>query len=118
MKTEFESIAYIETDFPEKFGLPRQGYPVSKLSGKIVFEKEYRRSEAIRGLEGYSHLWVLWEFSEHRNAKKSLTVRPPRLGGNKRIGVFATRSPFRPNPIGMSCVKIEKIEEGRYKIVE
>ncbi|MBR0327253.1 MAG: tRNA (N6-threonylcarbamoyladenosine(37)-N6)-methyltransferase TrmO, partial [Clostridia bacterium] len=100
-------IAHIHTDFPEKFGLPRQSGLVEGLKGKIVFEPEYRVPEALRGIEGFSHLWLIWQFSEAVRPTWSPTVRPPRLGGNKRMGVFATRSPFRPNPIGLSCVKLE-----------
>ena len=100
-------IAHIHTDFPEKFGLPRQSGLVEGLKGKIFFEPEYRVPEALRGIEGFSHLWLIWQFSEAVRPTWSPTVRPPRLGGNKRMGVFATRSPFRPNPIGLSCVKLE-----------
>ena len=110
-----EIIARIKTDFPTKFGLPRQSGLIEEIGGKIVFEKKYRIPEALRGLEGFSHIWLLWQFSaaERRGGDDwSPTVRPPMLGGNKRMGVFATRSPFRPNPIGMSAVKIEKIELG------
>lgn len=107
----FDTIAIIRTDFPEKFGIPRQSGIVKNLKGKIVFELKYRDPTAIRGLEDFTHLWLLWKFSESADCKWSPTVRPPRLGGNKRMGVFATRSPFRPNPIGLSCVKIEKITE-------
>ncbi|MBO5934035.1 MAG: tRNA (N6-threonylcarbamoyladenosine(37)-N6)-methyltransferase TrmO [Clostridia bacterium] len=103
-------IAHIETDFNTKFGLPRQSGLCEELKGRIVFESEYRREEAFRGLEGFSHIWVLWKFSEAEREEWSPTVRPPRLGGNKRVGVFATRSPFRPNNIGLSCVKLEKID--------
>ena len=103
-------IARIETDFNTKFGLPRQSGLCEELKGKIIFEPEYRREEAFRGLEGFSHIWVLWKFSEAEREEWSPTVRPPRLGGNKRVGVFATRSPFRPNNIGLSCVKLEKID--------
>ena len=103
-------IAHIETDFNTKFGLPRQSGLCEELKGKIIFEPEYRREEAFRGLEGFSHIWVLWKFSEAEREEWSPTVRPPRLGGNKRVGVFATRSPFRPNNIGLSCVKLEKID--------
>ena len=108
---EFKKIAVIRTDFPEKFGIPRQSGIVKKLKGRIVFETEYRDASALRGLEDFSHLWLLWEFSENVGKQWSPTVRPPRLGGNKRVGVFATRSPFRPNPIGLSCVKIEGIRQ-------
>lgn len=103
-------IAHIYTEFPEKFGIPRQSGLVGNLLGKIVFEPEYRVAEAVKGLGEYSHIWILWKFSESEREKWSPTVRPPRLGGKKRVGVFATRSPFRPNPIGLSSVKLEKIE--------
>lgn len=106
-------IAYMETDFPEKFGLPRQSGLVPELTGRIVFETEYRNKAALKGLEGFSHLWLLWQFEGVERETWSPTVRPPRLGGNERVGVFATRSPFRPNPIGMSCVKLERIEDTR-----
>lgn len=103
-------IAHIETDFDTKFGVPRQSGLVPELKGRIVFEPEYRVAEAFRGLEGFSHLWLIWDFSEAHRDKWSPTVRPPRLGGNVRMGVFATRSPFRPNPIGLSCVEIDSID--------
>lgn len=103
-------IAKIKTDMPDKFGVPRQSGIVEELTGKIIFEPEYRVCEAVRGLEEFSHLWIIWQFSENLRSSWSPTVRPPRLGGEIRKGVFATRSPFRPNPIGLSCVKIEKIE--------
>ena len=104
----FNTIAHIYTDFPTKFGVPRQSGLVESLQGKIIFEKEYQTPEAIRGLEEYSHIWLLWYFSQTNNKKGwSPTVRPPRLGGNKRVGVFATRSPFRPNPIALSAVKLD-----------
>ena len=106
---ELKIIARIRTDFKEKFGIPRQS-GICETVGMIVFEKEYRRPEALRGIEGYSHLWLLWQFSEAVRNTWSPTVRPPRLGGNKRMGVFATRSPFRPNPIGLSSVKLIGIE--------
>ena len=102
-------IAKIYTDFPEKFGLPRQSGIVKELCGKIVFEPAYRDISAVRGLEEYSHIWLLWQFSGFDGGDWSPTVRPPRLGGNKRMGVFATRSPNRPNPIGLSAVRLEKI---------
>ena len=105
-----KAIAHIHTEFPTKFGIPRQSGIIETLRGTIVFEPEYRNPEAIRGLEGFSHLWLIWEFSEAKRDSWSPTVRPPRLGGNIRMGVFATRSPFRPNPIGLSSVKLEKIE--------
>lgn len=106
-------IAHIQTDFPDKFGIPRQSGIIEELKGKIVFEPEYRRAEAVRGLEEFSHIWLLWEFSKIGERQWSATVRPPRLGGNKRIGVFATRSPFRPNNIGLSCVRLTRIEEDK-----
>jgi len=104
-------IGKIYTDFPEKFGLPRQSGLVPGLKGKIVFEPEFRNPSAFRGLEGYSHIWILWEFSQSKRDTWSATVKPPRLGGNIRRGVFATRSPFRPNPIGLSSVLLEKIDQ-------
>ena len=103
-------IAHIYTEFPTKFGIPRQSGIIESLQGTIVFEPEYRNPEAVRGLEDFSHIWLIWEFSEAVRDSWSPTVRPPRLGGNVRKGVFATRSPFRPNPIGLSSVKLEKIE--------
>ncbi len=109
---EIKPIAYIYTDFKEKFGIPRQSGRVPALTGRIVFEKEFKNSEAIRGIEGFSHLWLIFGFSKADYKEKTMTVRPPRLGGNKRMGVFATRSPFRPNSLGLSCVKLEKIENG------
>lgn len=101
---ELRAIARIETDFPEKFGIPRQAGIVEALEGRIVFEPEFRNPDALRGIEGFSHLWLIWEFSGAVREGWSPTVRPPRLGGNVRMGVFATRSPFRPNPLGLSCV--------------
>ncbi len=103
-------IARIETDFKEKFGIPRQSGLVKELKGRIIFEPEYRNPDALRGLEGYSYIWLLWEFEGVPKDNWSATVRPPRLGGNKQMGVFATRSPFRPNPIGLSSVKLDGIE--------
>lgn len=103
---ELKIIARIKTEFPEKFGIPRQSGLIPELKGEIIFEPEYRNNEAIRGLEGFSHIWILWDFSEVKGDSWSPTVRPPRLGGNKRMGVFATRSPFRPNPIGLSSVEL------------
>ena len=103
-------IAHIRSDFPSKFGIPRQSGRVKELKASIVFEPEFRVPEAFRGLEEYSHIWLIWEFSESVMEKWSPTVRPPRLGGNIRKGVFATRSPFRPNPIGLSSVKLERLE--------
>ena len=111
---ELKQIATIHTDFPEKFGIPRQSGLVGQLKGQIILEPAYRNREAFRGLAEYSHIWVLWEFSQAKREKWSPTVKPPRLGGNKRMGVFATRSPFRPNAIGLSCVRLEGVrrEEG------
>ncbi len=103
-------VAHIESDFPTKFGIPRQAGLVESLTATVVFEPEFRDPEALRGIEGFSHLWLIWEFSEAKRQTWSPTVRPPRLGGNARLGVFATRSPFRPNPIGLSCVKLEGVE--------
>ena len=103
-------IATIHTGFPTKFGIPRQSGLVPELKATIVFEPLYRNADALRGLEGFSHIWLIWEFSEAVRQEWSPTVRPPRLGGNTRLGVFATRSPFRPNPIGLSCVRLESIE--------
>lgn len=103
-------IAKVHTDFKTKFGLPRQSGLIPELKGRIIFEPEYRQPEAFRGLEGFSHIWILWKFSESKKEHWAATVTPPRLGGKKRVGVFATRSPFRPNDIGMSCVKLESIE--------
>lgn len=106
-----EPIAYIMTEFPEKFGVPRQSGLAESLTGRIVFEPEYRNAEALRGLDGFTHLWLIWEFSANRKAAGEWqpTVRPPRLGGNQHMGVFATRSPFRPNPLGLSCVELDSI---------
>lgn len=103
-------IAKIYTDFPTKFGIPRQSCLIPELTGTIVMEKEYRQIEAFRGIEEFSHLWLLWEFSEAKRQNWSATVKPPRLGGKTRMGVFATRSPFRPNPIGLSVVKLLSVE--------
>ena len=105
-----QEIGHICSDFPTKFGIPRQSGLVEELEAAIVFEPEFRNPDALRGLEGFSHLWLIWEFSQARRQEWSPTVRPPRLGGNKRMGVFATRSPFRPNPIGLSCVKLKRVE--------
>ena len=103
-------IARIRSDFPSKFGIPRQSGLIGALKATVVFEPEYRNPDALRGLEGYSHIWLLWQFSEAMREGWSPTVRPPRLGGNTRMGVFATRSPFRPNAIGLSCVKLDGID--------
>ncbi|MBQ9768672.1 MAG: tRNA (N6-threonylcarbamoyladenosine(37)-N6)-methyltransferase TrmO [Clostridia bacterium] len=105
-----KKIAEIRNGFSDKFGIPRQSGLCDKVISKIVFEEKYRTAEAVRGLEDFSHIWLIWHFSRSVREEWSPTVRPPRLGGNKRIGVFATRSPFRPNPLGLSCVKLEGIE--------
>ncbi len=112
METELKvrTIAHIHSDFPEKFGIPRQSGIIEELKSDIVFLPAYRNPDALRGLEGYSHIWLLWLFSESMRKPPSLTVRPPRLGGNTRMGVFATRSPYRPNPVGLSCVRLEGID--------
>ena len=106
-------IAHIRSDFSEKFGIPRQSGLVEELTAAVVFEPPYRVPDALRGLEGFSHLWLIWEFSQARREGWSPTVRPPRLGGNKRLGVFATRSPFRPNPLGLSCVRLVEVRQDR-----
>ncbi len=103
-------IARIRNDFKEKFGIPRQSGIADGIESRIVFEPEYRVREALRGIDGYSHLWLIWQFSEAVREDWSPTVRPPRLGGNRRMGVFATRSPYRPNPIGLSCVRLLRAE--------
>ena len=108
---DMRPIAHIKSDFSEKFGIPRQSGLVEELTAAVVFEPEYRDPSAFRGLEGFSHLWLIWEFSRSRGW--SPTVRPPRLGGNKRLGVFATRSPFRPNPLGLSCVRLVEVRQDR-----
>ena len=105
-----EIIAKIYTDFPTKFGVPRQSGLIENLRGKVIFEKPFRNPDAVRGLEGFSHLWLIWQFSQIQGRNWCATVRPPRLGGNRRMGVFATRSPFRPNPIGLSSVRLEEVE--------
>ena len=111
MKTyQTKIIAHIHNDFKSKFGVPRQSGLVNELVSTVVFEPEFRDSTALRGIEQFSHLWIIWQFSEAVRNDWSPTVRPPRLGGNKRMGVFATRSPFRPNAIGLSSVKLEGIE--------
>lgn len=109
---EIKPIAYIKTDFKEKFGIPRQSGRVKELSGRIEFVSEFSSPDAIRGIDEYSHLWLVFGFSEAEYKENTMTVRPPRLGGNKRVGVFATRSPYRPNSIGLSCVKLEGVENG------
>lgn len=108
---EIHVIARLRSDFQEKFGIPRQSGLVEALRAELVFEPEYRNPEALRGIEGFSHLWLIWQFSQAVRAKWSPTVRPPRLGGNTRLGVFATRSPFRPNAIGLSCVRLEGVRQ-------
>ena len=104
-------IARMHSDFPTKFGIPRQSGLVKDLESTIVFEPEYRNSDALRGIEGFTHLWIIWQFSQAVRKEWSPTVRPPRLGGNTRMGVFATRSPFRPNNLGLSCVKLLGVEQ-------
>lgn len=104
------TIARIQSDFPEKFGIPRQSGLIEELKARIIFEPDYRSPDALKGLEGYSHLWLIWGFSKAVRKDWSPTVRPPRLGGNQRMGVFATRSPFRPNPLGLSCVRLDRLE--------
>ena len=110
-KREISPIAVAKTDFKKKFGIPRQSGRAPSLTAEIVFYPEYGQEEAFREIEGFSHLWVLFEFSKAKNTPYSATVRPPRLGGNTRVGVFASRSPYRPNRIGLSCVKLEKIKK-------
>jgi tRNA-Thr(GGU) m(6)t(6)A37 methyltransferase TsaA len=105
-----KKIATVYSDFPDKFGIPRQGILAPDLEARIVMEPEYRSEDALRGIDGYDRLWIIWEFSEAIRENVSLTVRPPRLGGNTRMGVFATRSPFRPNPVGLTCVQLERVE--------
>lgn len=109
---EIKPIAYIKTDFCEKFGIPRQSGRVKELIGRVQFIDEFKNSEAIKGIEEYSHLWLIFGFSKAEYKEKTMTVRPPRLGGNKRIGIFASRAPFRPNSLGLSCVKLERVENG------
>ncbi len=104
-------IAHVRSDFQEKFGIPRQSGRAPSLPFELIFEPEYRAEEALRGIEGFSHLWLLFDFSLSHREEFSPTVRPPRLGGNERVGVFASRSPFRPNPIGLSCVKLVGVEK-------
>jgi len=108
---EIQVIARMKSDFPSKFGIPRQSGLVEELRSTVIFEPEFRNSDALRGIEGYSHLWLIWQFSEAVRTDWSPTVRPPRLGGNTRMGVFATRSPFRPNSLGLSSVKLLGVEE-------
>ena len=113
MKAEIQAIAHMKSDFPTKFGIPRQSGLVEALRSTIVFEPEFRNPDALRGIEGFSHLWLIWQFSQAVRQDWSPTVRPPRLGGNVRMGVFATRSPFRPNSLGLSCVRLLGVEETR-----
>lgn len=108
---KMQVIAKIQNDFTTKFGIPRQSGICNQVISKIIFDKKYRNPDAFRGIDGYSHLWLLWYFSQSDREGFTPTVRPPKLGGNTRMGVFATRSPFRPNPIGLSCVKLLKVEE-------
>ena len=121
---DIQPIAHFESPLTSKFGIPRQSGLVDELTGRIVFEKPFRQSEAVRGMEDFDYLWLIWEFSGIHKVQssklkvqssklnaQSLTVRPPRLGGNRRMGVFATRSPFRPNPLGLSCVRLDRVEE-------
>ena len=111
MEYTIKAIAHIRSDFPTKFGIPRQAGIVEELEARIVFEPEYRNPDALRGLEGFSHIWLIWQFSQAVREDWSPTVRPPRLGGNTRMGVFATRSPFRPNALGLSCVRLLGLED-------
>ena len=111
MIAEIQAIARMKSDFPTKFGIPRQSGLVDELRSTIIFEPEYRNPDALRGIEGYSHLWLIWQFSQAVRQGWSPTVRPPRLGGNTRMGVFATRSPYRPNSLGLSCVRLLAVED-------
>ena len=111
MDVTIKVIARMKSDFPTKFGIPRQSGLVDELRSTVIFEPEFRNADALRGIEGYSHLWLIWQFSEAVRTEWSPTVRPPRLGGNTRIGVFATRSPFRPNSMGLSSVRLLGVEE-------
>ena len=113
---EIKPIAHIHTDFKEKFGIPRQSGRVPYLIGKIIFEPKFNNPEVIRGLEEFSHLWLIFGFSEAEYKEGTMTVRPPRLGGKTRVGVFASRAPYRPNSLGLSCVKIEKIGQGEITV--
>ena len=111
MKTEIQAIAHMKSDFPTKFGIPRQSGLVEELRSTIIFEPEYRNPDALRGIDGYSYLWLIWQFSQAVRQDWSPTVRPPRLGSNTRMGVFATRSPYRPNSLGLSCVRLLGVED-------
>ena len=113
MEAVIQAIAHMKSDFPTKFGIPRQSGLVEALRSTIVFEPEFRNPDALRGIEGFSHLWLIWQFSQAVRQDWSPTVRPPRLGGNVRMGVFSTRSPFRPNSLGLSCVRLLEVEETR-----
>ncbi len=110
---QIQPIARMKSDFPTKFGIPRQSGLVHELCSTIIFEPEYRNPDTLRGIEGFSHLWLIWQFSETVHTQWSPTVRPPRLGGNARMGVFATRSPFRPNSLGLSCVRLLGTEHSK-----
>ena len=110
MEAVIRPVAYIRSDFSEKFGIPRQSGLVDALTARIVFEPEFRRPEAIRDIEGFSHLWLIWQFSQALTSEFHPTVRPPRLGGNRRVGVFASRAPYRPNGLGLSCVRLLGVE--------
>lgn len=109
---QLKPIAYFRSPLVSKFGIPRQSGVVEELEGRVVFEKEFCSPDAVRGLEGFDYVWLIWGFSANKHSASKLTVRPPRLGGNERLGVFATRSPFRPNPLGLSCVRIKEIKDG------
>ena len=109
-RMDIQPIAHFESPLKSKFGIPRQSGLVEELRGRIVFEKPFRQPEAVRGLESFDYLWLIWEFSANKEVAPSPTVRPPRLGGNVRMGVFATRSPYRPNPLGLSCVRLDHVE--------
>lgn len=111
MTDSLHVIATVHSDFPSKFGIPRQSGLVDALNSTIIFESAYRNPDALRGLDGFSHIWLIWGFSKSAHKEGFATVRPPRLGGNTRMGVFATRSPYRPNPLGLSCVRLDKIEK-------
>ena len=113
MEAVIQAIAHMKSDFPTKFGIPRQSGLVEALRSTIVFEPEFRKPDALRGIEDFSHLWLIWQFSQAVRQDWSPTVRPPRLGGNVRMGVFSTRSPFRPNSLGLSCVRLLEVEETR-----
>lgn len=115
---QIEPIAHFRSPLTSKFGIPRQSGLVEELRGRIVFEEPYNHPEALRGIEGFDYLWLIWGFSENDSAAQApLTVRPPRLGGNKRMGVFATRSPFRPNGLGLSCVRVDRVEQGAIHVL-